>query len=281
MSAPGNGSAGLAGERPPLTLSALTLWDLPFEPRVEAAAAAGFAGIGLRAEDYVAARESGLDDAAMHEVLARHGIAVTEVELLAGWAPEAGRTPAQRDKEETIFHVARTFGVDHVNAAQFEAVPIDVAAGAFAGLCRRAGDVRVAFEFMPFGGVPDLRSAWRMLREADPPNGGLLVDAWHWARAGTTVHDLAPVPADRIVAVQLCDVAEHPRADMREETLHHRLPPGRGHGDVVGFVRALRAKGVDAMVSVEVMSDDLRSRGAATAAGQVMAAAEAVLAEAR
>ena len=60
-----------------------------------------------------------------------------------------------------------------------------------------------------------------------------------------TPADLDPVPADRIVAVQLCDVAEHPMEPLRAESLGHRLPPGQGWGDAVGLVRALRTRACD------------------------------------
>ena len=261
-----------------LTLSSLTLGDVDFVRRVEAAAGAGFSGIGLRAEDYVAARDAGLSDADMAAVLADHGITVTEVELLAGWAGSVSFDPAQREKEETILHVARTFGADHVNAGLFQPLPIEVVVPAFAALCRRMGEARVALEFMPFGCLPDLAATWEVLRRADPLNAGLLIDAWHWARSGAVPQDLAAVPADAIIVVQLCDVAEQPMSDLRQETLHHRLAPGRGYGDVPGLLRALRDHGVDAPISVEVMSDELLALGVEVAAEQVMAGAIEVLA---
>ena len=54
-----------------------------------------------------------------------------------------------------------------------------------------------------------------------------------------TPADLAAVPADRIVSVQLCDVLAQPMDPPRTESLGHRLPPGQGFGDAVGLVRAL------------------------------------------
>jgi sugar phosphate isomerase/epimerase len=152
-------------------------------------------------------------------------------------------------------------------------------APAFAGLCDRAGeDLTIALEFMPYSGVPDLATAWRILREANRPNSALIVDVWHWARAGMTASDLAAVPADRIVAVQLCDAREIPMDPMRAESLGHRLPPGAGYGDAVGLVRALQNHGVrPAIVAVEVISDELVALGVDTAAQTVATAARDVL----
>jgi sugar phosphate isomerase/epimerase len=150
---------------------------------------------------------------------------------------------------------------------------------AFAALCDRAGDdLTVALEFMPYSGVPDLATAWQILDDAGRANSALIVDVWHWARAGMTPADLGPVPADRIVALQLCDVLEHPMEPLRAESLGHRLPPGQGYGDAVGVVRALRERGArPRVVTAEVISNELVSRGVDTAAQTTADAAREVL----
>ncbi len=268
------------GGTPPLVISSYTLGtQVSFLDRVRAAAAAGFDGIGLRAENYWDASAAGLDDAAMADLAAEHGVRILEVEYLTAWGTAADRDRAQQDKERTVFHLARTFGVGHLNAGLLEHLPLEVMTEGFAALCDRAGpDLTVALEFMPYSGVPDLATAWRILQAAGRPNSALIVDVWHWARAGMTVADLDPVPADRFVAVQLCDVLPHPMDQPRTESLGHRLPPGQGHGDAVGLVRALDEKGVrPRVVAVEVISDELVSRGVDVAARTVAEAARAVL----
>lgn len=269
-----------SGGAPPLVLSSYTLGtDVGFEHRVRAAAGAEFDGVGLRAENYWAARDEGLDGPAMAQLARRYGVGIHEVEYLTAWGTERDRDAAQQEKERTIFRMAREFGVRHLNAGLLEELPLDVVAAGFAQLCDRAGeDLTVALEFMPYSGVPDLATAWQVLRVADRPNSALIVDVWHWARAGQTAVDLDAVPADRIVAVQLCDVLEHPMAQARAESLGHRLPPGQGHGDPVGLVRALRDRGVTPrVVTVEVISRELVSRGVDVAARTVADAARAVL----
>jgi sugar phosphate isomerase/epimerase len=177
--------------------------------------------------------------------------------------------------------MARTFGVNHVNTGLLEKLPIDVIVEAFAGLCDRAGELTIALEFMPYSGVPDLATAWRILQDAGRPNSALIIDAWHWARAGMTPHDLAPLPAERIVSVQLCDVQQTPMDPLRTESLGYRLPPGTGHGDTVGLVRALQQHGVRPdVVAVEVISDELVTSGVDTAARTAADAARTVLAAA-
>ena len=266
---------------PPLVVSSYTLGtEVSFPERVRAAAEAGFAGVGLRAENYWAAQWAGLTDADMLEVAGARGMCIREVEYITGWGTAADRDAAQQHKERTVFHMARTFGVRHLNAGLLEKLPPVQIAEAFAALCDRAGpDLTVALEFMPYSGVPDLASAWRILQDANRPNSALIVDVWHWARAGMTAADLDPVPAEKIVAVQLCDVLEHPMEPLRAESLGHRLPPGQGWGDAVGLLTALQAKGVrPAVMTVEVISDELVARGVDRAARTVADAARTVLA---
>jgi sugar phosphate isomerase/epimerase len=266
--------------RPPLVLSSYTLGTaVSYPDRVRAVAATGFDGLGLRAENYRDATRAGLSDADLVGIAAEHGVRIAEVEYLTAWGTAADRDRAQREKERAVFHMARAFGVRHVNAGLLETLPLDVVTAAFADLCDRAGDdLTVALEFMPYSGVPDLATAWRVVADAGRANGGLIVDVWHWARAGCVVADLAAVPAERIVAVQLCDVREHPMDPPRAESLGHRLPPGHGFGDAVGLVAALRAHGVRPwVVTAEVISDALVARGVDVAARVVADATRDVL----
>src|SRR3954447_5029000 len=260
----------------PLVCSSYTLGtEVGFAGRIRAAAAAEFDGIGLRAENYW---DADLDDAAMLAVAEEQGVRILEVEYLTAWGTADDRDEAQQHKERTIFHMARAFGVRHLNAGLLEKLPLEVMTEAFDGLCERAGpDLTVALEFMPYSGVPDLATAWRIVQGVS--NGALIIDGWHWARAGQKAADLHEVPRERSVSVQLCDVRAEPMKPLRAESLGHRLPPGQGYGDSVGLVRALAAHGVTpAVMAVEVISDELVARGVDVAAQVTADAAREVLA---
>jgi sugar phosphate isomerase/epimerase len=262
-------------DTPPLVISSYTLGTtVGFADRVRAAADAGFDGIGLRAENYW---DAGIEDATMLDIAEQHGVRILEVEYLTGWGTAADRDEAQQAKEQAVFHMARAFGVRHLNAGLLEKLPLGTVAEEFAALCERAGpDLTVALEFMPYSGVPDLTTAWQVVQAA--PNGGLIVDGWHWARAGQKASDLDDVPAERIVSVQLCDVRKEPMQPPRAESLGYRLPPGQGYGDTVGMVRALAEHSVTpAVMTVEVISDELVARGVNVAAQVTADAAREVL----
>ena len=97
-----------------------------------------------------------------------------------------------------------------------------------------------------------------------------------------TPADLEPVPAEKIVSIQLCDVGEEPMEPLRAESLGYRLPPGEGFGDVLGMVSSLAAKNVvPKAVTLEVISNDLVGRGLDVAAAASYSAARQLLAQAR
>ena len=229
---------------PPLVVSSYT-WstEVGFEDRVRAAAAAGYEGIGLRAENYWDAQSAGLDDDAMREIAAEHGVPILEVEYITAWGTGEDRNQAQQDKERAVFHMARAFGVHHLNTGLLEKLPLDVVTEAFGELCDRAGG--------------DLtRSGVHALQRCSGPGHSLAntrrrrtgqqcPDRRRLA-LGPRRHDPGrprPYPPTASSRLQLCDVLEHPIQPPRAESLGHRLPPGQGWGDAVGVVRALRDKG--------------------------------------
>jgi len=256
-----------------------------FAERVAAAGAAGFAGIGVLADDYAACRAAGLSEAGMRAVLDAHGVAVAEVEFLYGWARDDGPGTWTRQLEERIYAVADALGARHMNVGDVNPAgdlpPLEVVAERFAGVCDRAAahGLLVAIEFLPWTSIPDARMAWEIARRAGRPNGGILVDAWHYFRGGGGAPQLRAVPADRIVAVQLDD-ADPPNGAPFEDTLRRRLP-GEGTFDLVGFVRVLDDMGVEAPLSVEMIAPEHHARPLAEAARCAHDTTRAVVARAR
>jgi sugar phosphate isomerase/epimerase len=256
-----------------------------FAERVAAAAAAGFAGIGVLADDYAGCRASGLSDADLRAILDAHGVRVAELEFLFGWARADERQAWAKRTEDRLYAVADALGARHLNVGDIDPAgdfpPLDVVAERFAALCDRAAahGLLVAIEFLPWTDIPDVRTAWEIARRAGRRNGGLLVDAWHYFRGAGNEAGLRAVPADAIVAVQLDD-ADAASGAPYEDTLRRRLP-GEGTFDLVGLVRLLDAMGVAAPVSVEIISAEHAARPANEAARAAHDATRAVLARAR
>ena len=250
----------------PLTISSWSLGDrCGFVERCDAAAAAGFAGIGLRAETYVDARNEGYSDRELLQILEERELRVTEVEYIVQWA-EKKRSYEQMFKEETCFHMCRLFGVHHVNCGLMERYSVEETAERLKALCHRGDGIRIGIEPMPYSGIPDVVRGWEILKKADHPNAGLLLDSWHWMRADTVraAECLKEIPPERILSVQFNDVQNKPYAAavLRDESMHDRLAPGEGYGDTEGFLRLLHDHGIRPLVmAVEVISDEILARG--------------------
>lgn len=79
----------------------------------------------------------------------------------------------------------------------------------FAALCEAAAPFGLScdLEFMPWTAVRDCAAARRIAEAAAQPNGGVLVDALHWARSGSTLDDVSALPRTRLHYAQICDGA--------------------------------------------------------------------------
>jgi sugar phosphate isomerase/epimerase len=262
--------------------------NVGFRERVEAAAAAGFDGLSLWVSDYRSGRAGGLSDADMRTMLDDNGIAIAELDLAWWWLPGSPETAPEIMKaafaydEADVFAIADAVGVRSLNAADVFGGEWEVedAAKSFAALCDRAAEhgLLVHIESLPWSTIPDLATAWQIVDLADRPNGGVLIDAWHWARGTNDLALLRSLPGDKVLAIQLDDGPAQPEADLITATMHERLLPGEGEFDLAGLVDALRATGTRAPWGVEVFSDELHALPARDAATRAAAATRKVLA---
>ncbi|MGA4545795.1 sugar phosphate isomerase/epimerase family protein [Uniformispora flossi] len=274
-----------------LVLCAGTVLGSGFRERVEAAAAAGYSGITLWAQDWRQAQDAeGLTPADMRAMLDDHGLRIGELDGVTDWLPGPVSAGEYAVPADLFWEIAEGVGGRSLNVVEIAGAHVEpeAAAEAFAALCDRAADhgLLVHLEFLPWSGIPDLAAAVRIAALADRPNGGVLLDTWHLYRSGGSAADLTTDAARHIVGIQISDAPAPARSDadaaaMMDETMNRRLPPGEGAADVAGVLRALRAAGVDAPVGVEVFSAELRDAGTAEAARRCAEATRTVLAAAR
>jgi len=247
--------------------------DVTFRKRVAAAAAGRFSGLSLWGRDHRAARAEGLSDQDIRLLLADHGLAVGELDPAWWWLPGASEIhiPPELDAEQIfVFGEPELFAVaDGVGARSLNAVDVfggtwtlDEAAAAFAGLCDRAADhgLLVHLEFLPWSRIPDLATAWQVVRDADRPNGGLMLDAWHYFRSDPDGALLRSIPGRSILGLQLSDAPAAPEPDPVHATLHERLLPGAGELDLPTLLADLRETAAAAPFGVEVFSDALHAQ---------------------
>jgi sugar phosphate isomerase/epimerase len=136
------------------------------ESRVRAAAEAGFAGIGMHYEDYLAMRERGAAAGELRRLLDAHTIVVDEIEFLSGWSSDDAAVQVKaREAEDALYALADEVGARQLNVGCSELVaalvPLERMAERFAGVCERADrhGLVVAIEFMPWTGIPDVSEA--------------------------------------------------------------------------------------------------------------------------
>jgi sugar phosphate isomerase/epimerase len=241
-----------------------------FRERLAAAQAGGFSGLSLWGRDYRAARDEGLSDQDIRLLLADHGVSVAELDPAWWWPPGAThiRIPPELDEERIfgfgereLFAVAGAVGARSLNAVDVfgGTWSLDEAAAAFAALCDRAGEhgLLVHLEFLPWSRIPDLATAWQVVREAGRANGGLMLDAWHYFRSTPDGPLLRSIPGASILGLQLSDAPAAAEANPLHATLHERLLPGEGELALGTLLADLRATGTTAPIGVEVFSDAL------------------------
>lgn len=263
----------------PLVFSVMTHPGADVVERVEAAAAAGYTGIGLRTGDRRRAHEAGLTDADLRAVLAANGVAVVEIEGLHRWGCGGEPGEAARAHEDRLYELADALGGHHVTATGDLDLPHDQVVERFAALCDRAAEhgLAIALEFLPWNEVPDAAVAGRIVREAGRSNGGVLVDTWHHFRGAADDDLLRALPPEHVVAVQFDDADAQVVGTLLEDTLSRRRLPGEGSFDLVGFLRLLADHGVHAPLCVEVINDELAAQPIDVVARRTADATRAVL----
>ena len=221
----------------------------PLAAQVRAVAAAGFDAIGL--DVYSLPREPEALEAVAAEIR-RAGLRCAELTgLWLGPDPEAPdpNLPA-------LEAAARALRPDWV-LVNADCAPDAAAAAAFrdAASRLRASGARLALEFLPFTQVRRIADALALVERSGVADAGVLVDTWHFFQGPDDWADLATLPLARLAYVQFDDhPAERESEDLREELLHRRALPGEGCFDLARFVRELRGRGFDGLVSVEVLS---------------------------
>ena len=108
---------------------------------------------------------------------------------------------------------------------------------------------------MPWTEVPNLRSAKRIVGAAARPNGGVLVDALHFARSDSRLDELDDIPRAWLHYAQICDGAVPGPATTEGlifDARCERMLPGEGGIALRELFARLPA---DITVSIEVPSE--------------------------
>ncbi len=253
-------------------------------PRIHAAAAAGYAGIGVFLGAWAQLRELPAELERVDAALDETGLVVANIETLRGWAVP-GADAACRQQEVLAYEMADRWGCRYVQVIGDAEGSLGQAAAGFAALCDRAADhgLLVGLEWVPsMTNISDAPTALQIVLDADRPNGGLCVDSWHFTRSSNDLDDLRAIPGEKVAATQWNDGTIVPQLDdYYTDCLTNRVPPGAGEFALEEIVRVLDAAGSTAPIGVEVCSADLWAAPIGHAAQVSADAMRRVLARAR
>jgi sugar phosphate isomerase/epimerase len=244
------------------SLPTLNWLDLPdggprfsLEEILDAAAAAGFASVGLDGATAAEAADIGGMLRARGLTCTDVGIlvlgpdAATDAERLAGLAAASGATTCL---------VAWPAGVDGSSALE-----------TCADLLGASG-VRLALEFFPYGALPTLEHALAACETVGWDRCGVLMDTWHFFRSGEPWDLLRSLDPEQIAIVHANDAPAMVSDDLSHESRYRRLPIGAGTFAIAEFVSAINALGYRGVISAEVLSTTLREQAPSEGARTLM-----------
>ncbi|WP_283192692.1 sugar phosphate isomerase/epimerase and 4-hydroxyphenylpyruvate domain-containing protein [Rhizobium sp. AN80A] len=230
--------------------------------KLEAIARAGFDGVEIFENDFLAFDRSPAEVGKMARDL---GLAITLFQPFRDF--EGMPEPLRRrtfDRAERKFDLMQELGTDLVlvcsNVSSAALGGIDRAAADFHELGDRAArrGLRVGYEALAWGRfINDHRDAWEIVRRANHPNVGLILDSFHSLSRKIDVNSIRSIPPEKIFIVQLAD-APLIDMDLLYWSRHFRNMPGEGDLPVAEFTEAVASTGYDGYYSLEIFNDQFR-----------------------
>ena len=297
----------------------------PLLDHIRMAAGNGFAGVSIRTADYIRALAGGSTAEQIRAAIADAGLLVADIDCIApilGSGKPGGEFYGAT--EDDVLRCAEALGARSVNlilqknhegsaagtpaagnpapdnpvadtpAPDTHEAIVEAAVADAARVADRAADIGVLvhLEPIPFMPIKDAVTALEIVAEADRPNLGIQIDAWHHFRGpipasanSAEAEAMAEscgvffsFPGQRIFAIQVCD-AGPPQGRPFEDTMKRRLFPGEGEFPLATLIATLRLIGWQAPVSVEVFSDPLSPDQQASAAHQAAESVRTLLKE--
>jgi sugar phosphate isomerase/epimerase len=214
-----------------------------------ALADAGFANVSLSLEQLA----GDLPRAAA--MLATHGLRCRDVLALQVSRHE----DTVFERTERLAEAAEALGAEFVLALFWSRVneeSID-RFGRCADVVNRVG-ARLALEMPPIGELNSIGASLAIVDAVGVDRAALMIDTFHFMRGSSTWLDLETFPVGTLGYVQFDDALAPVTDDVMHETVNRRTMPGDGEFDLDRFATTLRHRGWSGLVSVEVLSAELR-----------------------
>jgi 4-hydroxyphenylpyruvate dioxygenase len=231
--------------------------------KLEAIAAAGFDGVEIFENDLL---YHGASPREVGQMVKDLGL---EVSLFQPFRDFEGcrrdRLGRNLDRAERKFDLMQELGTNLVlvcsNVAADSTGDIDILVDDLRQLAERAAprNLRIGYEALAWGRhVQTWRQVWDIVREADHPNLGVLLDSFHTLSLKDDPSGIAEIPGEKIFFVQLAD-APLLAMDVLEWSRHFRCFPGQGEFDLPGFLAPILRAGYQGPISLEIFNDGFRA----------------------
>ncbi len=239
-----------------------------WQDRLKAAQIGEFTHMSVFPIDYASWRQQGMTPAQLRQDMRAAGVRVLAIDPYVQWVPNfsipAGYPADYRSfiefNETQVLQMAEELEAEAINCVEGlgqshpPAVLVEQFA-AFADLAKTRG-LRVTLEFMPISAIPDLASAWPIVKNADRANAGLCFDTWHYVRSKQDDALLLTIPGDKVFEVQLADgLMRLQGKDLTDDLLRFRRLPGEGEFPIASIVASLKTIGAWRSVGPEVFAD--------------------------
>jgi sugar phosphate isomerase/epimerase len=245
-------------------LNAATIKATPLERQIELAAKAGFPQIGLWNSDVDAALARGESLNGLKRRLDDIGLRVGEFCFLPGWmdADEA-RLKTTLAETRRLSEMTRALGCDLlVTIPSIKPGFLDGASDRFRQVCEAASefDVRVALEFPGIAAeINNLRAAHDLVSAAGAPNGGLIIDTFHFTLGGSKIEDFSRRKPGDIILVHVSDALDLPMEKLRIPH-DNRTFPGEGTIDYRPIFSEIKRLQYSGPISLEVWNSEYQKR---------------------
>ena len=251
----------IAGGAIPHSGPEYSAWD--FKDRVEAIARAGFKGLGWWHADLEHTLEK-YSYQEIKQILADNGMKYLELEFIIDWFSAGENRKASDQRRKLLMEAAEKLGARHIKIGNFfdQPCPMNKLVEEFSTICKEAArrGTNIVFELIPWVTPGTLNDALTMVRTADAPNGGLILDLWHLHSLKIPNSEVEKIPLQYVKGVELNDGPAVLANDGTwvDKTVNHRQLCGKGVFDIKGFIRAIDKLGYTGPVGLEVLNKDMR-----------------------
>ena len=245
---------------------ALHMWTIdttPLAVALDAARQGGFDAVELRRTDFKRCYETGMSNTQVLDLIRKSGIPVGVLGV------EYGILFATGEESKRLF---ADFRISCQNAKALGCTTLMCAPGPISGPISEAAKrlremggilaeygLKVGIEYNSQHDVLNkLVVLHELIKGADHPNCGYLIDTYHFTRSGSGGRGFEDVPAAQIFCFQYSDVSPTPSTGVRRPT--DRLPPGKGVVKWREMLGLLAEKGYTGYLSYEAPNPEQWAR---------------------